>query len=77
MFFLLFEQHIAILERSLRIVDGAGSNDDKDSVVRVFSIDYSLRLLATCKHSSFRLDRLLDFVLEEIWRCKWIVATDC
>lgn len=56
-------------------MDTAGSDDDEESVLWVFSCDDCDRFITTCKDCLFGFAGLWDLMLEEFWRGQRIVAS--
>lgn len=76
MLLLLFQQHIAVLERGLGIVDRAGADDDEKSLLRIGAIDNRNNLLAAVENCTLGLGGLRDLVLKQIGGRQRVVATN-
>lgn len=70
------EEQVAVLERGLGVVDGAGANDDQEPLLLVGAIDNGSGLLATVDDCLLRLGRLGNLVLEQIGRSQRVVAAN-
>jgi len=72
----LFEKAIAVGEGGLGVMDGTGSNDDKQSVFLVGAINNGDGLVTTLEHSLLGLGGLGDLGLEQIGRSQRVVTSN-
>lgn len=58
----------AVVEGGSRVVDGARSNYDEKTAVRIGILDYTDAFVATVQDGRLGCEGLADFMLEEIGR---------
>lgn len=73
---LLLQQHVAVLQGRVRVVDRARADDNEQPPLRIGAIDDVGSLLATLENSALRLLGLGDLMLQEIGRGEGVVAAD-
>lgn len=74
--FLQLQQAVAVFERHLGVVDGAGANNDEEPPLVVAALDDVNGLIAAGDDRLFRLLCLLDLVLQQVGRGQGVVAAD-
>lgn len=74
---LLLEQHVAVSQGSLGVVDRAGADDDEQAAVGIGAVDDGHGLLARLDDGLFRFGGLRDLVLQQIGGRQRVVALDC
>lgn len=76
MFLFQLEEAVAVVEGGGGVVDGAGTDDDKETAVGIGVLHDRHALFAAREDGGLGLRGLRDFVLEEVGRGEWIVASD-